>query len=80
MKLKHFEQQEAYRFVLTFENDYTQETDLQGLIGKYVNVDSLNTAQINPEWGCLEFLNGKVDIEPKTLYRYAIDFIGQHAA
>ena len=80
MKLKHFEQQEAYRFVLTFENDYTQETDLQGLIGKYVNVDSLNTAQINPEWGCLEFLNGQVDIEPKTLYRYAIDYIARQAA
>ena len=80
MKLKHFEQQEAYRFVLTFENDYSKVTDLQGLIGKYVNVESLHTAYIDSEWGCLEFLNGKVDIDPKTLYRYANGFIDQQAA
>lgn len=70
MKLTHFEHQEAYRFVLTFENGEVREADLQDLIGQHVAVDSLLTAHIDPEWGCLEFLNGRVDIEPKTLYRY----------
>ena len=32
---------------------------------------ALNTAQLNKDWGCLEFNDGAVDIEPKTLYRYA---------
>jgi hypothetical protein len=71
MKLRQFERREAYRFVLTFENGEVREVDLQGLIGQHVGVDSLPTAHIDPEWGCLEFLNGRVDIEPKTLYRYA---------
>ncbi|MFO1429584.1 MAG: DUF2442 domain-containing protein [Candidatus Competibacteraceae bacterium] len=70
MKLTHFVHQEAYRFVLTFENGEVREADLQDLIGQYVPVDSLDTAQIDTEWGCLELLNGRVDIEPKTLYRY----------
>lgn len=70
MKLRHFKQQEAYRFTLTFENGETKESDLQGLIGQYVPVDMLHTAHIDSEWGCLEFINGKADIEPKTLYQY----------
>lgn len=70
MKLTHFQHQEAYRFVLTFENGEVKEADLQNLISQYVAVDSLSTARIDAEWGCLEFLNGRVDIEPKTLYRY----------
>lgn len=70
MKLTHFEHREAYRFVLTFENGEVRETDLQDLVGRHVAVDALSTAHIDPEWGCLEFLNGRVDIDPKTLYRY----------
>ncbi len=70
MKLLHIEQCEEYRFVLTFENGEVREADLLGLIGQHVPADSLHTARIDPEWGCLEFLNGRVDIEPKTLYRY----------
>jgi hypothetical protein len=71
MKLKHFEHLYAYRFLLTFENGEPKETDLFALIGHYVSLDALNTARINPEWGCLEFNGGKVDIEPKTLYQFA---------
>ncbi|MDD5034677.1 MAG: DUF2442 domain-containing protein [Methylococcaceae bacterium] len=70
MKLRQFEHHEAYRFLLIFENGETWEADLQDLIGQHVAVDSLHTARIDAEWGCLEFLNGRVDIEPKTLYRY----------
>ena len=71
MKIRHFEHQDAYRFFLTFENGEIRDTDLLDLIGKHVAMDSLHTAHIVPDWGCLEFLNGQVDIEPNTLYRYA---------
>ena len=70
MKLSRIEQKELYTFVMTFENGETKESDLQGLIGQHVSVEALHTAQIDREWGCLEFLNGRIDIEPKTLYRY----------
>ena len=71
MKLKHFEHYDAYRFLLTFENGEVKEADLMDLIGHHVSLDALNTARIDPEWGCLEFDGGRVDIEPKTLYRFA---------
>jgi len=70
MKLKHIEHREAYRFLLVFENGETQETDLKDLIGGPVGLDALDTARIDSEWGCLEFNDGMVDIEPKTLYQY----------
>jgi len=72
MKLISFEYQHDYIFILTFENGEKIEVDLSDLIKKYVSENNLNTAQINKEWGCLEFNNGMVDIEPKTLYRYAV--------
>ena len=71
MKLKSFYHKTGYCFILTFANDETQETDLQNLICRYVNLQELPTAQLNSEWGCLEFKAGMVDIEPKTLYKYA---------
>lgn len=80
MKLRHFEQREAYLFVLTFDNGEVKETDLQGLIGQHVPADALHNAHIDMEWGCLEFLNGRVDIEPKTLYRYANGEFDKQAA
>ncbi len=72
MKLKHFEHIDAYRYLLIFENDEHKQVDLIDLIGNHVSLDQLNTAHIDPEWGCLEFNDGLVDIEPKTLYQYAI--------
>ena len=71
MKIKHFEHLDGYRFLLTFENGEVIETDLVDLIGHHVSLDALNTARIDPEWGCLEFNDGRVDIEPKTLYQFA---------
>ena len=71
MKLKHFEHNDAYRYLLSFENGEVKEADLVDLIGHYVSLDDLNTARIDPEWGCLEFNDGRVDIEPKTLYQFA---------
>lgn len=71
MKLANIEHQRAYRFALTFQNGEMMESDLRDLIGQHVSEQALSTARIDPEWGCLEFLGGQVDIEPRTLYRYA---------
>ncbi len=71
MKLQNFTQQDGYRFQLVFEDGEIKETDLKNLIGSHVELTELKTAHIDCEWGCLEFKNGSVDIEPKTLYRYA---------
>jgi Protein of unknown function (DUF2442) len=70
MKLKNFEQQDDYKFKLMFENGEAKVADLKNLIGSHVGLVDLNTARIDAEWGCLEFKNGMVDIEPKTLYRF----------
>lgn len=72
MKLKYIEHRDAYRFLLVFENCEAQEADLKELIGDYVSADALNTAHIDDDWGCLEFNNGRVDIEPKTLYQFVM--------
>lgn len=70
MRLREIEHKTDYNFLLRFENGEFSITDLESLISKYVKPQELETAKINQEWGCLEFNNGKVDIEPKTLYRY----------
>jgi Protein of unknown function (DUF2442) len=70
MKLIDFKHQQDYLFTLTFENGESELVDLKALIEKYVSLNELNTAQLNSEWGCLEFNHGMVDIDPKTLYRY----------
>ena len=71
MKLKHFKHFEDYHFLLTFTNGEVKMVNLAPLISRYVTPEALQTAQINPEWGCLEFNQGNVDIEPKTLYYFA---------
>ncbi|MCX7074892.1 MAG: DUF2442 domain-containing protein [Methylococcales bacterium] len=71
MKLKSFTQQDGYRFTLIFENGEIKDADLKNLIGSHVELEALKTARIDSEWGCFEFKNGCVDVEPKTLYRYA---------
>ncbi|MDT8425292.1 MAG: DUF2442 domain-containing protein [Methyloprofundus sp.] len=71
MKLVKFRHLQAYWFTLFFANGESKDVDLESLIGTYVSLNELKTAQVNSEWGCLEFNEGHVDIEPKTLYRYA---------
>ena len=80
MKLERFQLIQGYRFNLTFDNGQTFDVDLKNLIHRYVSVEDLSTARIDSEWGCLEFHDGKVDIEPKTLYRYVIENCLRHAA
>lgn len=70
MKLKTFEQKCDYEFIFVFENGEQKYSDIKGLVAKYLKPDELKTATINNEWGCLEFKNGTVDIEPNTLYKY----------
>lgn len=71
MKLIRFEQRGGYVFSLTFANGTVVETDLAPLIAEHVAATDLATAQIDQEWGCLQFNDGKIDIEPQTLYRWA---------
>jgi len=71
MKLKHFTRLEAYQFKFIFENGEVKEAVLKELINNYVDLEALNTAHLDTNWGCLEFKGGMVDIEPKTLYEYA---------
>jgi hypothetical protein len=73
MKLSRFTHLQDYVFSLVFANGETIESNLADLIGNHVDLQNLKTARIDPEWGCLEFSSGRVDIEPKTLYRYAMD-------
>lgn len=80
MKLKQIEHIEGYRFILTFENGEIIQADLKELIGSFVAEDAVHTARIDPDWGCLEFNQGAVDIESKTLYRYVCEVSHQQAA
>ena len=50
MKLKNFEQKNGYKFRLFFENGDVKETDLQNLIGQYVDLADLKTARIDTDW------------------------------
>jgi hypothetical protein len=79
MKLVELRQLNHYVFMLTFENGEAKETDLKELLEKYVDENHLNTAHLNKDWGCLEFNDGAVDIDPSTLYRYASHKGNNHA-
>ena len=70
MKLQQIKHDHNYQFLLTFTNQETAKVDLEKLIFKHVNLEEIETARVNQDWGCLEFKNGAVDIEPKTLYKF----------
>ena len=70
MKLLKFENLGKYHFAFKFENDDFEDANLKKLIEKKVSLTELKTAKINKEWGCLEFNNGMIDIEPETLYKF----------
>jgi len=71
MKLIKFKIIKDYIFDLYFEDKSIKNVDLSDLIQSKVSKDELSTAHIDSDWGCLEFKNGFVDIEPKTLYSFA---------
>ena len=70
MKLIRFSHKTDYIFTLFFDTNESKDVNLKTLIADYVSFNALKTARLNSEWGCLEFKNGRVDIEPKTLYHY----------
>jgi hypothetical protein len=72
MKLIDFSHQKDLIFKLSFENGEIIQTDLSILLIKYIQVIQIDTAKIDTNWGCLEFNDGMIDIEPKTLYHYAM--------
>ncbi|MEI7695847.1 MAG: DUF2442 domain-containing protein [Chlorobium sp.] len=71
MKLKNF-QNNGFEFSLLFANGDNIIVNLRDLIGEYVSESDLSSAVIDSEWGCIEFCNGNIDIEPSTLYHYAL--------
>ena len=72
MKLNSFKHYHDYLFELDFENGVHKTVDLSKLIKSKVSPQELKTAHIDKDWGCLEFKGGMVDIDPKTLYGYAL--------
>ena len=72
MKLQDFKQIDGYKFFLIFDDGVKKEVDLNELLKEKVTLQELGSASIDKDWGCLEFKNGMVDIEPKTLYKYVI--------
>jgi len=70
MKLQDFKQIDGYKFFLTFDDGVQKEVDLNELLKEKVTLQELGSASLDKDWGCLEFKNGMVDIEPKTLYKY----------
>lgn len=73
MKLESFENS-GFNFLLFFADGEIFTVDIHPLVGRYISENDLNSARIDPEWGCLEFRNGIVDVDPTTLYRYAIRY------
>jgi len=72
MKLKKFTLNTDYIFDLDFEDGTYATVDLSPLMGLKVSKQELQSANIDKDWGCLEFNGGLVDIEPKTLYHFSI--------
>jgi len=70
MRLIKYKNLDNYKFYFEFSNRDSGEVNIKNLIGKYIAKDELSTANLNEEWGCLEFKKGLVDIEPKTLYKF----------
>jgi hypothetical protein len=70
MKLLNFKNLGNYNFIFNFENGETKEANLYDLIHSKILPSDLDTAHIDSDWGCLEFKDGFVDIEPNTLYKF----------
>ena len=75
MKLLKFKNLGGYRFSLVFEEDRFPVADLKSLIGEKVALSDLDTARIDEDWGCLEFKDGNIDIEPETLHRFCLQHV-----
>lgn len=72
MRLKHFEIKDKYLFSFDFEDGTHIISNIKELISSKVSENEIQTANIDKEWGCLEFKDGMVDIEPTTLYNFVL--------
>jgi RNAse (barnase) inhibitor barstar len=72
MRLISFKLHDNYIFDLNFEDGAKKKVDLSNLIKSKVTLDELKSANIDKDWDCLEFKNGMVDIDPKTLYHFSM--------
>jgi len=72
MKLNHFKYCENYIFEFDFENGIHKIVDISALVKSKLTLEDLNSAHIDKDWGCLEFKDGMVDIDPKTLYNFSM--------
>ncbi len=73
MQLLKCENLGNYHFSLQFKEENFENINLKNLIASKIKQKALQTASVNSEWGCLEFENGLVDIEPKTLFEFCIN-------
>ena len=73
MKLNDFTNINNYIFEFNFENGLHKRVDIAPLIQAKVSLKDLKSAHIDEDWGCLEFNDGMVDIDPKTLYKFVIN-------
>ena len=71
MKLQNIQRLNNFIFKLEFINGEIMEVNLASLVKDKVNKIDPTTAKINADWQCLEFNNGSIDIEPKTLFEFS---------
>ena len=55
----------------SFQFSLVIAVNLRALINKHIAENDLDSAKMDAEWGCLEFCDGAVDIDPAILYAYA---------
>ena len=72
MKLDKFTNIEEYVFKFDFEDGTHKIVDIGPLIQSKVSTEDIKSAHIDKDWGCLEFNDGMIDIDPGTLYAFAI--------
>lgn len=70
MKLEKFKIIQDYIFDFYFEDGLHKSSNIEKLLNSKVSKEELKTAHLDKDWGCLEFKDGMVDINPKTLYNY----------
>ena len=72
MKLQSFKNIDRFIFELNFTNGLHKKVDLEPLIQSKVTLENLKSAHLDRDWGCLEFNDGMVDIDPETLYNFSL--------
>jgi hypothetical protein len=72
MKLNAFTNIDQYIFEFDFEDGTHKIVDIAPLVQSKVSLEDIKSAHIDSEWGCLEFNDGMIDIDPKTLYSFVL--------